>query len=639
MTDPMISDNEIDNHVDDTIYKCLSLTEPKSFFLFAGAGSGKTRSLVINVKKFIFENQKNLRLKGQRVGIITYTNAAADEIKSRLDSNPLVEVSTIHSFVWQLISGFNSDIRNWLSVSIVSEIQDLQEKQSKGRASKASETRARDIVNKTRRLEGLPNISKFTYNPNSNNFGRDSLNHSEVIKIGSDFLTSKPMMQRILTTKFPVLLVDESQDTNKHLMEALFAVQRNHSSNFSLGLLGDTMQRIYSDGKVDLGQNLPKDWELPAKVMNHRCPKRVVDLINKIREPVDNKKQKPRSDSKEGFIRLFICKSGETQKAEIERTASRIMLEITGDTGWLPENEDVKILILEHLMAARRLNFSDMFFPLYRNDKFKTGLLDGSFSATRFFSSLILPLFEAKQSGDDFAVAAVVRANSEIVSKKTLLASRQNQIEKLKEAKAAADSLAALWANDYEPTFLEILENVGRSNLFPVPDILKPFVTSAINETQDEPTNAPISNDEYEDDDFEVDVNFEALNSFLNTKFSQIKAYSKYIEGNAEFDTHQGVKGREFPRVMVVIDDNEAGGFLFQYEKLFGVKEKSATDIKNEAEGNDSAIERTRRLFYVTCSRAEQSLAIVAYTESPETLRNHVLTQGWFSEEEVIEIG
>jgi DNA helicase-2/ATP-dependent DNA helicase PcrA len=612
MTEPVVSDNGIDNHVDDAISKCLSLEEPKSFFLFAGAGSGKTRSLVTSVKKFVSENEKTLRLKGQRVGIITYTNAAVEEIKSRLNSSPLVQVSTIHSFVWQLISGFNTDIRNWLSLNLVSEIQELQQKQLTGRAGKASETRARDIVNKTRRLEGLPNISKFNYNPNNNNFGRDALNHSEVIKIGSDFLT------------------------NKHLMEALFAVQRDHSHKFVLGLLGDTMQRIYSDGKIDLGQNLPNDWEKPAKVMNHRCPKRVVSLINKIRASVDDKEQMPRSDSSEGIVRLFIGKSGEERKADLEQAASRIMFEITGDAGWLPENKHVKILILEHLMAARRLNFIEMFEPLYRNDKYKTGLLDGTFSATRFFSSFILPLVEAKRNENDFAVAAIVRSNSELISKKALIASPKDQIDKLKVAKSAVESLIALWDNDHDPTFREILENVGGSSLFPVPEILKPFVSSKVNQTEGENSNSLTKSEDDEED--EMDVNLETLNSFLNAKFSQIKAYSRYIEGRAEFDTHQGVKGREFPRVMVVIDDDEAGGFLFQYEKLFGVKEQSATDLKNENEGNDTAINRTRRLFYVTCSRAEQSLAVFAYTESPEALRNHVLSQGWFSNDEIIDL-
>jgi uncharacterized protein YbbC (DUF1343 family) len=42
--------------------------------------------------------------KGQRVGVITFTNAASDEIKSRLAFDPLIDVSTIHSFAWSLTS-------------------------------------------------------------------------------------------------------------------------------------------------------------------------------------------------------------------------------------------------------------------------------------------------------------------------------------------------------------------------------------------------------------------------------------------------------------------------------------------------------------------------------------------------------
>jgi len=56
-----------------------------------------------------------------------------------------------------------------------------------------------------------------------------------------------------------------------------------------------------------------------------------------------------------------------------------------------------------------------------------------------------------------------------------------------------------------------------------------------------------------------------------------------------------GVSG--FPRVMVVIEDEEARGFLFSYEKLLAVKEKSTTDIKNEEQRLETTIDRTRRLF------------------------------------------
>jgi len=54
----------------------------------------------------------------------------------------------------------------------------------------------------------------------------------------------------------PILLIDESQDTNKALIEALFAVQAAHCSRFLLGLLGDMMQRIYNDGKEGLWHQL-----------------------------------------------------------------------------------------------------------------------------------------------------------------------------------------------------------------------------------------------------------------------------------------------------------------------------------------------------------------------------------------------
>ena len=43
---PAKADGDIDGHVDAEIAACLNLTSPRSFFLFAGAGSGKTRSLV-----------------------------------------------------------------------------------------------------------------------------------------------------------------------------------------------------------------------------------------------------------------------------------------------------------------------------------------------------------------------------------------------------------------------------------------------------------------------------------------------------------------------------------------------------------------------------------------------------------------
>jgi DNA helicase II / ATP-dependent DNA helicase PcrA len=127
----------------------------------------------------------------------------------------------------------------------------------------------------------------------------------------------------------------------------------------------------------------------------------------------------------------------------------------------------------------------------------------------------------------------------------------------------------------------------------------------------------------------------DAWDAFLLTPFGQIEPYVQYVEGNAPFDTHQGIKGREFARVLVIIDDEDARGFMFSYEKLFGAKAKSQTDIENERDGKETGLDRTRRLFYVTCSRAKSSLGIVAYTSNPATVRRHIVERGWFSDTEI----
>lgn len=263
---------DIDGHVDDEIAACLNVEKPKSFFLFAGAGSGKTRSLVIAVKGLLSRSDKYLALRGKKIGVITYTNAACDEIRARLEFNPLVSVTTIHSFVWELIRGFHSDIRTQLAKYLKEDIAELNALLAKGRPGTKTEIdRRNSLESKAQRLAGLNSIQTFSYNPNGDNLTRDSQNHSEVIKIGAAFIREKPVMQSILLNKVPVLLIDESQDTNGVLMESFLHMQSAQNEKFALGLFGDVMQRIYGDGKVDLGVNLPPDWAQPQKVMNHRC--------------------------------------------------------------------------------------------------------------------------------------------------------------------------------------------------------------------------------------------------------------------------------------------------------------------------------------------------------------------------------
>ena len=610
--------NKTPKQPDDEIYDCLNLDHPKSFFLFAGAGSGKTRSLVKVLKRFREENVERLRLSGQRVGIITYTNVACDEIKRRLEFDLSFQVSTIHSFAWELISPYVNDIRNWLRDSLNDEIADLKGKQDNARNqnTKTYLDRERKIEIKKKRLKNLEGIKKFTYNPNGDNISKDSLNHTEVIKITAHFISCKPLMQCILVRKFPILLIDESQDTKKELIDAFFKVQNEFSSNFSLGMFGDTMQRIYMDGKENLEENIPEGWARPKKKKNYRCPKRVVTLINKIRKEADGQEQIS-VKGLEGIVRLFIVNTRQSiDKLAVESSVRSQMAEFTDDEGWSIES-GVKILTLEHHMAAKRGGFSKFFEPLYEVDKLKMGLLDGSSSVVSLFMNQVLPLVKAKREGDKFLEAKIIRQYSPFFK------SKETEIIKASEA---VKKLMNLWNNNDDPFLCDVLKVIYSSKLLIVPDVLVPIAKRLI-DNQDFLTE--------EDNDSEKDPVIDAWDSALRCRFSQFENYVQYISDQSRFGTHQGVKGLEFPRVMVILDDEEARGFLFSYEKFFRVKEPSDTDIKNQKDGKETSIDRTQRLFYVTCSRTEESLAIVTFTYDPQKVKESVLEKQWFTEDEI----
>jgi len=629
-----VDDNHVDAHADSEIATYLNLDAPKSFFLFAGAGSGKTRSLVGALKHVRKEYGRRLRLQRKKVAVITYTNAACDEIKERLDFDPIVEVSTIHSFVWNLIQNFHSDIKQWLQIDLERSIEELNQQQSKGRSAKATDGRAHKIESKKRRLRALDSVKQFTYSPTGENRGRDALNHAEVIKLGAYFLTEKPLMQSILVNRFPILLVDESQDTNRHLMDSFLDLQKAHHDHFALGLFGDMMQRIYSDVKVGLGQGLPPDWATPAKEMNHRCPKRVIRLINKIRAVVDNQVQRSPADKEDGVVRLFILPNTISDKAAIELRIMKFMAEASADDQW-KDRAGVKTLMLEHHMAAIRMGFADIFEPLYHADdsSLQTALLEGTLPGLRFFSDTVLTLREAALRKDKFAVAALVRQVSPLVSKAALRASADgNQLSNIASAQTAVNALLELWNDGYDPLLIEVLRHIYKSRLFEIPESLQAVAARS----EAEQAIAPQDSTTPMAGAADRDATLEAWDKALQAPFSQIESYAAYVSGTAPFGTHQGIKGLEFPRVLVIMDDETQRGFLFSYEKLFGAKAKSKTDLENEQKGSDSSLDRTRRLFYVTSSRAEKSLALVAYTSDPQKVRTHVVNERWFEPEEII---
>ena len=603
---------------DTTMQACLNLTDPKSFFLYAGAGSGKTYSLVEAIRELKSRERERLTFEGRRIAVITYTNAACDEILRRLGFDPLVEVSTIHAFAWRLVQGFDNEIREWLRIKLAQDIEKIEGELARSRGdNKTSRGNRRRLQSKIRRLESLDEITKFIYSPTGDNRERQALNHDEVIKLTAAFAPERPLLD-VLVDRYPVVLIDESQDTHAPVMEAFLKVQHLAQTRFCLGLLGDTMQQIYGHGVTRLDKAIPGDWLKPEKVVNRRCPRRVVDLINVIRSAADTHQQTPKPDAIEGVVRMYCISQSQEQAPNLEEGIAHSMAAITGDGEWAIGPEGRKTLILEHKMAGRRMGFEKLFTPLYAVEHLQTGLLDGTLPALRVFSEGVLPILTAKD--DHFLLLEAVRSRSPLLSKDAMR-STGDQSAHMQHVEDATHALLSLFERN-DPTLSEVATLLSQTQLLDVPESLIGAMVMGV------PGEAP------DPEDTNAMTNY-AYQLFLERPFSELAAFASYVDGLSPYGTHQGVKGLEFPRVMVVINDEEAGGFLFSYDKLLGVKEPTKTDRDNERDGKDNALARTRRLLYVTCSRAEKSLAIVVYTPQPTLAKRNVVDAGWLQESEV----
>ena len=609
-------ENNIDFQVDETLEKCILSTPRKSFFLFAGAGSGKTYSLVLLLKKIHNSIGKDLLLQGKNVAVITFTNAATDEIINRLDYSPIFHISTIHSFVWDVIKYYQADIKRLYCFYIEEDLKALEKKleETEKKTTKTYLSNVEKFEYQKERLAKAQIIEKFVYNPNGSNPEYNALKHAEVIKISAQMILENKMLQRIIAQRYPILLIDESQDTKKELVDVFFEIQKNFADIFTLGLLGDQKQRIYADGKESIEDSIPADWEKPVKRMNYRCAKRIIQLANNIGKDIDiHAEQRPREDANDGLIRLFVIQQREgLNKDEIEQNVMRIMSEQTQDAKWTTIGTEVKVLTLEHMMAARRLGFSRFFAPLYKVSKYQMTFLQGSVSEIEFFTKEVLPIAESiKEDG---------RVALEILKKYSPLLSGQNT-EKPYELYLKCREEAIKVANlvNENGTIRVVVDEIIKSQLLTVPDVVRQAYMLSPSDIEDT-----------------VEEELRAWVEVMDLPINMVRSYDDYVNHRSQFDTHQGVKGLEFDRVMVIIDDSEIKGFLFSYDKLFGVKDLSNVDLKNKENGKETSIERTQRLFYVTCTRAKNSLAVVMYTNNPERVKTETIRKGWFEENEII---
>lgn len=113
----------------------------------------------------------------------------------------------------------------------------------------------------------------------------------------------------------------------------------------------------------------------------------------------------------------------------------------------------------------------------------------------------------------------------------------------------------------------------------------------------------------------------EQYNKICDISYSQFRNLYNYEQGFSPYSTQHGVKGTEFDNVFVILDNGNWN--MYNFKSLF------------ENQGNPNVIERTRKVFYVCCSRTENNL-VVYFNKPTDSVVSQA--QAWFGEANVHQV-
>lgn len=613
-----------DTQADLDVRACLDRAPPRSFIMVAGAGSGKTTSLIKAIAHLAETRGSALRRAGQQIACITYTEVAAAEITADVGASPLFHISTIHSFLWSVIRPFHSDIAAWVATRIDEKIGERRAHYNKPRTQAKTKARLeQEVADLEAELVLISKVEKFDYGTSSS-YAEGILGHDDILKLTPACIAAHPLLRQLIAKRFPYIFVDESQDTNPEVVEAIRHIASEHPY-MCVGFFGDPMQKIYMSGTGSVP--LMDGWAEINKTENFRCPTSVLGVINAIRSTDDGLKQvRGRTITVDGIQQLVAGTSNLfILPAEKERTiclaaVRRWLVTETGDALWLSDvrEGDVRLLVLVHRMAANRLGFPNLYAAL--NDRapvsLSEGLRDGSAWPLHPLIKQILPLVIAARAGDRFTVMSILRNESPRLEPERLLGRAIDSI--LAELQKAIDELVNLLAAGSQTSIRDVLIHVRDNDLLRLDDR---FAMHFVAEPADDGSGG-----------------FESVQAYLACDVEELWAYQRYLTEESPFATHHGVKGAEFERVLVVIDDEEAGFRQYTYGKYFGYTPLSGTDEANIQAGDESVIDRSRRLFYVCCSRAMKDLAVVIFVPDVEKARAAIIERDLFPEEKILGI-
>ncbi|WP_034889495.1 UvrD-helicase domain-containing protein [Gillisia sp. Hel_I_29] len=583
------------------------IEENKSYVLEAGAGSGKTYTLIQTINYVLETRGESIKLNNQKIICITYTNVAKNEIIERLENNPLVIVSTIHEFLWDCIKRFNKQL--------IIELDVLNEALPTDKSYK-SET-------------GLKNrITQVTYDDRGyRDFEQGSLHHDDVITLSLQILKNYIFLTHILGQKYPYIFIDEYQDTASETVDAIvnYLLERN-KTKLLVGFYGDSYQKIYDEGIGSLQSYIDSNkLELVTKDDNYRSSVSVVNLLNEIRDNITQTIPKSKV-SIDGSVQFINCTNAPMNpKEKVTPYRARIATKKDSDYNSIVSNLETngwdfseigidKILIIANSKVAERAGFGNL-YKTYSKRFFdpKAELLNRENQfASYFFGSKDKKTSKERETGIEHLVSFWEDKNYNGVIKYLKLQGVFSSLTKHSDKQEIESKLKELTILRTTGTVQDVFDFCQVNQLSLPSNKLQKFI---------EQLNKDITRIIDEKEKKTAIKNKEFYNSLMQTDYNEIIYAFKHIQEQTSYSTKHGTKGEEYRNVLVIIDDTSWPS-QYNFEKFF-----------NDTDDKEHRKLRTKNLFYVSCSRAKENLVVLALSQMGDSAMNKITE--WFGSKNI----
>src|SRR5499427_6655627 len=266
--------------------------------ILAGAGSGKTRVITYRVAHLI----ENRNIRAEQILAVTFTNKASDQMKTRVrnllrvvrSGDPLI--STFHSLCVRILRREIEALNYTRDFTIYDEADQLQVVKAAMKdlkvddrlvTAKTIQSRISHAKNHGKTAQNLMEDSwepswEFTANVFNEYEKRlkksNALDFDDLLLKTVDLFDKFPAVGEKYSTRFPYVMVDEYQDTNRQQYRLVRHLSRTHDN---VCVVGDEDQSIYSWRGADIQNILSFEKDFPrVKIIkleqNYRSTKTIL---------------------------------------------------------------------------------------------------------------------------------------------------------------------------------------------------------------------------------------------------------------------------------------------------------------------------------------------------------------------------